>query len=999
MEDGEFAFLPDYRHTYIAASPMKPLLCYNQFTGWLAASYDEAKRMTVGDAQVVVSGGVLAESMGLGKTVEVLACILGHVKPLQEGRPETILLESLSACEPVDCESMTVSTAHSATNSEKITENAKVGFVGDLDEFGDAEDSSDEESPTGSASQPVAVTRCSVSVAVPVTPEKPLEVRHTSREDWVDDDELGSCVCGKIIGFAQCHGHSIVVCSSCQEPMHRECAPYEFSVGSEHHSQFTLRQRFTNKAISCLSCNERFCPSCIAMQSQPIASGATLIITPPSILDQWRHEISRHTLRERNLNVVVYEGVKASQSTRSTPMSVHLLHPPVLAKADIVLMTFDSLMSDLGHSDDNRFITADPVVSALLCDFFLLPLYSSNKISLLCECPQAHLRKRKRYRVVASPLISIKWWRVILDEAQRVESPTANSARMALKLTSCHRWAVTGTPLGRGKLDDLFGLLLFLRLNPFTIKQLFNKCFQQGYGSLQKRIAHLLNNLIWRSTKSFPMVSQQLGLLEQVEKKVVLRFSSIEKHFYNQQLQEALSVVGDLGGAARKGKKYKAAQLAVTDRLYRLRAACCHPQVGSGGISHPKKLRRTSDGASNSVCRRVMTMEQILITFIEEARLKCEEAQRLVVMHRNAVAAISRLKVEAKHRGVEISDSDLQLLSKSRDSYLDALKLVKGNATPSLILGESIASGSIGFCLPFSHVKNGTGNIAWQAMGRIPTEVCATIDFSETTSKKVTQCRLLPLAEIPVAIKSDVSDDFNWHLLYPNECLLQVQIDSVGGEFVDVARFSLPPASRDPTAPEEWTERNGFLTNKSKSWRIVVNQSPSCQQSFGVFVGLGVELYEANVGNDPIQRLHALTNAITSCRCLLGLEEKSVPRCTPEFSHQELASSLQDEATIIEALYLGRARALHGETKKRLRQTTEERIRKENALYACDDTRNEQPLDCWDDCWWRDFLSALHVYGSEQQKQAVLTKLNEELHVYIEGNSQTLDNRSVNDVD
>ena len=606
--------------------------------------------------------------------------------------------------------------------------------------------------------------------------------------------------------------------------------------------------------------------------------------------------------------------------------------------------------------------------------------------------------------MIASPLICIKWWRIILDEAQRVETPTAGSARMALKLDSSHRWAVTGTPLGRGKLEDLFGLLLFLRLDPFSIKQLFNRCFQQGHGSLERRIALLLNQTMWRSTKSLPLVSQQLGLLDQSEKKVILRFSSIEKHFYNQQLQEALSVVGDLRPETKSGKKRKAAQVEVTDRLYRLRAACCHPQVGSGGISHTKRLRQTPDGNLNSVGRRVMTMEQILITFIDDARLKCEEAQRLVVMHRNAVAAISRLKVEAKDRGIVIPESDLQLLSRSRDLYLDALTLVKNNSTPTLILGEAHLSGTTGFCSTLSQLKNGAGILAWQIFQHAPAEVLASIDFLET-AKKVTQIRVSPVEEVPLPVRNEASPDYQWHVLRPNECILQVQMDSVGGEFVNVARFSLPRLGHEAAQGDPWTLSAGFLTNKSKNWRIAVTSFHTLAvveqgTGYGMFIGLRIEMFEANIDNDPIQRLHALTNAIVTCRSLLDLEQSMNETDKAESSgtrvnHGELIGSLESEGAIIEALYLERARALHKETKRKLEKSIEERVEKENALYDCVSAGHHQPTDCWEESWWRDFLSALQLLGTDQQKHAVLTKLGEELHIYIDGNNQSLDARGV----
>ena len=54
----------------------------NPFSAQLAHTYDEAKSIMLGNEDNShVRGGILAESMGLGKTVEVLACILANQAP------------------------------------------------------------------------------------------------------------------------------------------------------------------------------------------------------------------------------------------------------------------------------------------------------------------------------------------------------------------------------------------------------------------------------------------------------------------------------------------------------------------------------------------------------------------------------------------------------------------------------------------------------------------------------------------------------------------------------------------------------------------------------------------------------------------------------------------------------------------------------------------------------------------------------------------------------
>ncbi len=71
-------------------------------------------------------------------------------------------------------------------------------------------------------------------------------------------------------------------------------------------------------------------------------------------------------------------------------------------------------------------------------------------------------RRKKRHCIPDTPLLQIRWWRLILDEAQQIESRVSKSAAMALKVSSRHKWCVTGTPIGKNGLDDLYGLIKFL---------------------------------------------------------------------------------------------------------------------------------------------------------------------------------------------------------------------------------------------------------------------------------------------------------------------------------------------------------------------------------------------------------------------------------------------------------------------------------------------------------------------------------------------------------
>lgn len=68
-------------------------------------------------------------------------------------------------------------------------------------------------------------------------------------------------------------------------------------------------------------------------------------------------------------------------------------------------------------------------------------------------------------QVAPTPLTRLKWWRVVMDEAQMVERPS-QAAVLARQLEATHRWAISGTPVSSG-LSDIGGLLLFLRAAPW----------------------------------------------------------------------------------------------------------------------------------------------------------------------------------------------------------------------------------------------------------------------------------------------------------------------------------------------------------------------------------------------------------------------------------------------------------------------------------------------------------------------------------------------------
>eukprot|EP00936_MAST-01D_sp_MAST-1D-sp1_P001835 g1835.t1 len=290
--------------------------------------------------------------------------------------------------------------------------------------------------------------------------EKLESQQYLTETNGIDDGSWRySCVCGEpeLAGFGVEDGW--VQCDVCGRWQHRQCAG------------FVSEAEANGAHFQCVWCDAD------AAQRKLVCSGATLIVCPNSIIKQWVDEIERHT--HGSLRVRIYQSIRRtiadarkvarrrgnhrvrepsanygshnSNNTKDidgrTNVSTEIdrsglaasarimstLYTSTLADADIVLCTYDTLREDFHHGGDD--------------------INHENRVR---RCGS------RNHAVVRCPLLNINFFRVVLDEAQMVESGVANAARLARKIMSSHAWAVTGTPLGKDKLDDLYGLLYFL---------------------------------------------------------------------------------------------------------------------------------------------------------------------------------------------------------------------------------------------------------------------------------------------------------------------------------------------------------------------------------------------------------------------------------------------------------------------------------------------------------------------------------------------------------
>ena len=97
--------------------------------------------------------------------------------------------------------------------------------------------------------------------------------------------------------------------------------------------------------------------------------------------------------------------------------------------------------------------------------------------------------------------------------------------------------------------------------------------------------------------------------------------------------------------------------------------------------------------------------------------MKCEEAQRIVILHTIGLAGLTNLK-----------DSELSLY------------IADSKASPAEIIGKSVLIGSVGFCLDQKTIHNGAAKLGWRDSDESLSEVWANIDFAGMP-KKVTSLK------------------------------------------------------------------------------------------------------------------------------------------------------------------------------------------------------------------------------------------------------------------
>ncbi|KAJ1291065.1 hypothetical protein BS78_02G291200 [Paspalum vaginatum] len=216
--------------------------------------------------------------------------------------------------------------------------------------------------------------------------------------------------------------------------------------------------------------------------------GCTLVVCPVVAVIQWTEEIERHTA-SGSVRVLIYHGAKRVAQKFD------------FDSYDFVITTYSTIEADY------RKHIMPPKIRCEFCEKLFYP--NKMKVHLKYYCgPDAQrteaqakqqskkwgsskgkARGKKKvhkdddeenpfdYQQLAnepgsqsrgqSPLHSVRWERIILDEAHFIKDRRCNTAKAVFALESEYKWALSGTPL-QNRVGELYSLIRFLQIFPYS---------------------------------------------------------------------------------------------------------------------------------------------------------------------------------------------------------------------------------------------------------------------------------------------------------------------------------------------------------------------------------------------------------------------------------------------------------------------------------------------------------------------------------------------------
>ncbi|KAK3777641.1 hypothetical protein RRG08_021753 [Elysia crispata] len=293
----------------------------------------------------------------------------------------------------------------------------------------------------------------------------------------------------------------------------------------------------------------------------------TLVICPLSVISNWVGQFEEHLHQQVHISLYVYYGGCRKKDLR------------LLREQDVVITTYSTLASDFKS-------------------------------------------------VKKSPLHQVEWLRLVLDEGHIIRNPASQQAKAVFQLQARRKWVLTGTPI-QNSMKDLWSLINFLGVKPFTDRTWWNRTIARPLAKRESkaihRVSHLMRNLALRRTKNQQLNGRPLIALPKrhiyLEK---IKFGEEERAVYEAMQENGQIIIGRYFSQGTLLHHYGEV-LAI---LTRLRQLCCHPLLVASAVN--KVLENNPGAAITEVFEPTAAGIPQAATPAPFAALAEEERQRLI---------------------------------------------------------------------------------------------------------------------------------------------------------------------------------------------------------------------------------------------------------------------------------------------------------------------------------------------------------------------------------
>ncbi|KZT30723.1 hypothetical protein NEOLEDRAFT_1052949 [Neolentinus lepideus HHB14362 ss-1] len=345
-----------------------------------------------------------------------------------------------------------------------------------------------------------------------------------------------------------------------------------------------------------------------------IKSRATLIICPLSTVQNWEEQFREHwkgevsviggagsvcavtaALQSQSLSSVASESLldlhkPAGRVREGRSLRVYVYHgnsrrpdPAFLADFDAVITTYTTLASEF--SKQTKSVTMPDEEDEESSDGIAEVDEMGNAIVKFAKAKKNAMKRKKPCSnsngvEATSPLQSVYWFRVVLDEAHTIKETSTVGCRASCDLMADRRLCLTGTPV-QNKLDDVFALIKFLRVAPFDDKAVWTEYigspvkFGQPLGVA--RLQTIMKCITLRRTKESKTQDGKriLSLPPRRDELRFLKFDEQEQAIYDRFFSESKAEFNELSNKNEVMKNY----VGILQKILRLRQICDHYEL------------------------------------------------------------------------------------------------------------------------------------------------------------------------------------------------------------------------------------------------------------------------------------------------------------------------------------------------------------------------------------------------------------------------------------